>query len=156
MSLKKDLAPVLNCKKFFANLFQNMHNSTSRLIRFLRKYLFCCCCPAQLDRSSHQPTTTANIFVQETGLHTDMGTKISKKPSSRENLSTNLSKGEIDLLKSSTNMTEQEIIEFHDNFLKECRSGFLTKKEFITMFKLLHPIDTKKQKVEKFCEYVFK
>jgi len=138
MNINKEVPPLLNCKKFFVNIFQIMHNSTSRLILLIRNYLFCCCCP-HLDRSQG-----------------DMGAKISKKPSSRENLSTTLSKDEIQLLQSSTNMTEQEIIDFHENFLKECPSGFLTKKEFITMFKLLHPIDTKKQKVEKFCEYVFK
>jgi hypothetical protein len=139
----KDL-PLLNCKKFFVNLFQTMHNLTSRFILFLQKYLFCsccCCCSKLVDNSSQSEV---------------MGAKISKKPSSRENLSTNLSEHEIDLLLISTKMSRQEIVDFHYNYLKECPSGFLTKKEFITMFKLLHPSDTKKQKVEKFCQYVFK
>jgi len=145
MSLPSKELPLLNCKKFFANLFQTMHNSTSRLILFLQKYLFCscCCCCSKLANNNSSQTE-------------EMGAKISKKPSSRENLSTNLSEHEMDLLLISTKMSRQEIVDFHYNYLKECPSGFLTKKEFITMFKLLHPSDTKKQKVEKFCEYVFK
>ncbi len=57
---------------------------------------------------------------------------------------------------ASTNMDSEQIRDFHANFLQDCPTGVVTKKEFIKMFKQLHSNDNKKQKAEKFTEYVFK
>ena len=44
----------------------------------------------------------------------------------------------------------------HQNFLKECPSGKLTQKDFVKLFKEVHPSENKKEKADKFCQYVFK
>ena len=123
------------CQNFFRTAFTKMHNSTCRFLIFLRRFLHCC--PSSAD---------------------DMGSKLSHgvRSSSRNNVSTSLSEDEIELLMTSTTMNHQEILDFHENFLKDCPSGVLTKIEFVKMFKQLHPSDSKKQKVDKFCEYVFR
>ena len=141
MNFFKKLFSMCNCKNCCRKLFHtkshNMHNSKSRLLIFLRRYLSCVSC-----FKSDQTTT-------------EMGSKISKG-SSRSNLSTVLSENEINLLINSTKMNRQEITDFHENFLKDCPTGVITKTEFVKMFKQLHSNDGKKQKVEKFSEYVFR
>ncbi len=67
-----------------------------------------------------------------------------------------LSEEELNLLLKNTNMSRDQIIEFHQKFLQDCPTGILTKKEFVKMFQQLHPNEEKRKKVEKFCEYVFK
>ena len=69
-----------------------------------------------------------------------------------------LSEEEIKLLLTSTNMTRDQIVDFHTNFLIDCPNGIVRKKDFLRMYQQLHPSDdnNKKKKVEKFCEYVFK
>jgi len=63
---------------------------------------------------------------------------------------------EIKLLMDNTRLTEPQILALHRNFLKECPSGKLTKKDFVKLFKEVHPSENKKEKADKFCEYVFK
>jgi Ca2+-binding EF-hand superfamily protein len=63
---------------------------------------------------------------------------------------------EIKLLMDNTRLTRPQILALHRNFLKECPSGKLTKKDFVKLFKEVHPSETKKEKADKFCEYVFK
>ncbi len=67
-----------------------------------------------------------------------------------------LSENEIDLLLKSTDMTRDQIVDFHQNFLQDCPNGVITKKEFVRMFKQLHSNESRKEKAEKFTEYVFK
>jgi neuronal calcium sensor 1 len=67
-----------------------------------------------------------------------------------------LTEEEIKILLSNTKLTRPQIIALHQNFLKECPTGKLTKKDFIKLFKEVHPSDNKKEKADKFCEYVFK
>lgn len=89
----------------------------------------------------------------------NMGSKFTKRCSSTTDLSvdrTNLTEEAIRLLISNTTMTREQIIDFHANFIRDCPSGCMTKKHFIRMFKELHPSDSKKQKVDKFCDYVFR
>jgi hypothetical protein len=69
---------------------------------------------------------------------------------------TELSEGQICLLLKSTDMNREQIMDFHQNFLIDCPSGVITKKEFIKMFKQLQSDESRKQKAEKFTEYVFK
>lgn len=67
-----------------------------------------------------------------------------------------LKEEDIQLLQTATSMSREQIIDFHNNFLKDCPNGILTKKEFCRMFKELHSNDSKSKKIEKFSEYVFK
>lgn len=67
-----------------------------------------------------------------------------------------LTEEEIKLLLDNTRLTRAQIVALHSNFLKECPSGKLTKKDFIKLFKEVHPSENKKEKADKFCEYVFK
>ena len=67
-----------------------------------------------------------------------------------------LEENEIKLLLESTDMSRQQIEDFHENFLKDCPNGVITKKQFVKMFKQLHLNEAKKQKADKFVEYVFK
>lgn len=67
-----------------------------------------------------------------------------------------LTEEEIKLLLGNTKLNRAQINALHQNFLKECPSGKLTKKDFVKLFKEVHPSENKKEKADKFCEYVFK
>lgn len=67
-----------------------------------------------------------------------------------------LTEEEIKLLLDNTHLTRAQIVALHSNFLKECPTGKLTKKDFVKLFKEVHPSENKKEKADKFCEYVFK
>ncbi len=67
-----------------------------------------------------------------------------------------ITEDEILLLLANTQMNREQIFDFHANFLNDCPSGKLTKKEFVNMFKQLSVVETNKNKAEKFTEYVFK
>lgn len=67
-----------------------------------------------------------------------------------------LTEEEIKLLLDNTHLSRPQIIALHRNFLKECPTGKLTKKDFIKLFKEVHPSENKREKADKFCEYVFK
>lgn len=78
-----------------------------------------------------------------------VGGKVKKDP-------TILSEEEVKLLLENTKLNRAQINALHQNFLKECPSCKLTKKDFIKLFKEVHPSENKKEKADKFCEYVFK
>ncbi len=67
-----------------------------------------------------------------------------------------LTEEEIKLLLENTKLNRAQINALHQNFLRECPSGKLTKKDFVKLFKEVHPSENKKEKADKFCEYVFK
>ncbi|CAF0798258.1 unnamed protein product [Brachionus calyciflorus] len=67
-----------------------------------------------------------------------------------------LDENELRFLIASTKMSREQIIDFHENFLRDCPSGYLTKKEFVKMFKELYHNEDLNDKADKFCEYVFK
>lgn len=78
-----------------------------------------------------------------------VGSKSKKDPK-------NLTEEEINLLLQNTRLTRNQILALHQNFLKECPSGKLTQKDFVKLFKEVHPSENKKEKADKFCQYVFK
>lgn len=84
-----------------------------------------------------------------------MGNKFAKNINVNEQ-KTKLSEKEIQLLLQNTTMSREQIIDFHENFLRDCPNGILTKKDFVRIFKELHPIEARRQKADKFCEYVFR
>lgn len=67
-----------------------------------------------------------------------------------------LTDDEVKILRENTSLSISQINTLHANFLKECPTGKLTKKDFIKLFKEVHPSENKKEKADKFCEYVFK
>ena len=67
-----------------------------------------------------------------------------------------LTEEEIKRLLDNTSLNRREIVTLHQNFLKECPTGKLTKKDFVKLFKEVHPSENKNEKADKFCEYVFK
>ena len=93
----------------------------------------------------------------------DMGARLgrtdkitSSEPSIASSQHKTLTENEIQLLLSNTTMSREQIIDFHRNFLQDCPNGCLTKKEFLKMFKQIHPVDKSKQKADKFSDYVFR
>ena len=70
--------------------------------------------------------------------------------------STILTEEEIRFLLSNTKLTREQINALHYNFLEECPAGKMTKKDFSKLFKKVHQTDNKKEKSDKFCDYVFK
>lgn len=75
-----------------------------------------------------------------------MGNKGSKKDP------TKLNDDEIQLLLANTSFTREEIITWHQGFLKDCPNGKLDKKKFIEIYKVFYP----NGKADKFCSHVFK
>jgi len=66
-----------------------------------------------------------------------------------------LTEEDIKIIASNTKLTRPEIIGLHKNFIKECPTGKLNKKDFLKLFNEMHTLDKKKQKADKFCDYVF-
>jgi Ca2+-binding EF-hand superfamily protein len=62
---------------------------------------------------------------------------------------------EINLLTANTNFNRDEIISIHKDFVKDCPSGRIDKKDFGKLFKSLHPLDNKKSKIDKYCVFAF-
>jgi len=79
------------------------------------------------------------------------GRKKSPQPNS-----TILSEDEIRLLLQNTKLDRKEINDLHASFLQTCPTGRMTKKEFLRFFKEVHPAQSKREKADKFCDYVFK
>lgn len=78
------------------------------------------------------------------------GRKKSPQPNS-----TILSEEEIRLLLQNTKLDRKEINDLHANFLQTCPTGRMTKKDFLRFFKEVHPAQNKREKADKFCDYVF-
>ncbi|CAF3642030.1 unnamed protein product [Rotaria sp. Silwood1] len=53
----------------------------------------------------------------------------------------NLTPKECDILTANAKLTEQEIREWHTDFLRQYPSGTLDKKTFIDYYQKLHPHD---------------
>ncbi|CAF0820913.1 unnamed protein product [Rotaria sordida] len=63
-----------------------------------------------------------------------------------------LSEMEIQILLSITNFTREEILQWHEKFLADCPHGYMTRKEFILMYKSLCPTDD----AERFAGHIFR
>ena len=126
--------------------------SSFRFAQFLRRFL---------SRGKHHQDN--NNKKDHHHHHDNMGARLGrtdKITSSEQSIASQsqktLNENEIQLLLSNTTMSREQIIDFHRNFLQDCPSGCLTKKEFLKMFKQIHPVDKSKQKAEKFSDYVFR
>lgn len=76
-----------------------------------------------------------------------MGSKSSKKKADP----TKLTEQEVQFLMSHTRYTKDEIIRWHQGFLKDCPKGELDKKQFTNVFKEFYP----QGKAEKFSASIF-
>ncbi|CAF3937736.1 unnamed protein product [Rotaria magnacalcarata] len=65
---------------------------------------------------------------------------------------TKLCKQHTDILKNATKFSEEEIREWHAEFLRDCHNGKLGKKEF----KKFHRQYCRPEKANIFCDYIFK
>ncbi len=72
---------------------------------------------------------------------------------SRKRYDYEISESDIDYLMNNTDFTRDQIIQWFNDFKKQCPNGKLDKNSFISLYKKLIPGDTKAE--EKFCEYVF-
>lgn len=52
----------------------------------------------------------------------------------------------------TTSFKREEIIKWHEGFIKDCPSGQLNKRKFIEVYKVFYP----QGKADKFCSLVFK
>jgi hypothetical protein len=86
----------------------------------------------------------------------NMGSKIAKSRKIATTSNIKLSDAEIELLLLNTKMSREEIIDFHRNFLQDVPNGYVTKRDFVRLFRMLSSNEQNNQKVDKFCEYVFK
>lgn len=59
---------------------------------------------------------------------------------------------DIKMLEQNTVLSRSQILQWFDDFQKECKSGGLDKKDFIRFYKELIPDHPN---ADKFCEYVF-
>jgi neuronal calcium sensor 1 len=67
-----------------------------------------------------------------------------------------LSEEEIRLLLQNTHLDRKQINDLHAEFLRQCPTGRMNKKDFLKFFKEFHPAQNKREKAEKFCDYAFK
>jgi Ca2+-binding EF-hand superfamily protein len=67
----------------------------------------------------------------------------------------NLSDVQLDLLVKSTRFDREALRDFYASFIKDCPNGYLTKKDFLRIFKQLHPNQLQYNKFEPYCNYVF-
>lgn len=94
-----------------------------------------------------------------------MGNKSSRKTNKSDPAV--LTEDELNLLKTSTLYSEEEIQAWHTGFLKDCPSGQLDKKQFLQLYRVSlgssRPIDLVHSqrfypdgKPDKYCHFVFK
>ncbi|RNA03141.1 Neuronal calcium sensor 2 [Brachionus plicatilis] len=76
-----------------------------------------------------------------------MGNKDSKKKAEK-----NLSESELTLLMNNTTFSREEILQWHQGFMRDCSNGRLNCKKFIEVYKVFYP----EGKADKFCSHVFK
>jgi hypothetical protein len=110
----------------------------------------------QLVKNSFLCFTCLSRSEKELSESTTMGNNFRKNKVATNSCDIRLTETELELLLKNTNMSREQLVEFHSKFLQDCPTGVLTKKEFVKMFQQLHPIEESRKKVEKFCEYVFK
>ncbi|CAF5007568.1 unnamed protein product [Rotaria sp. Silwood1] len=55
------------------------------------------------------------------------------------------------MLQASTNYTESEIRDWHEDFIRECPTGRLNKKQFIQIYQKFYP----NGKADNYCKYAF-
>ncbi len=67
-----------------------------------------------------------------------------------------LTDSEVNLLVANTHFTAEQINKFHNDFLQDCPSGRLEKKDFVRLFKQLHPNENKSARADNYCDYVFR
>lgn len=75
-----------------------------------------------------------------------MGNKVEKKK-------TCLTEEDIKMLEMTTCLTRNQILEWYQDFVKECKNGELNKKNFTRFYKDLMP---DRSNTDKFCEFVFR
>lgn len=80
-----------------------------------------------------------------------MGNKQPKNKEINEDSSV-LTEEKIKSLMENTSFKREEIIKWHEGFIKDCPSGQLNKKKFIEVYKVFYPHG----KADKFCSLVFK
>jgi neurocalcin delta len=76
-----------------------------------------------------------------------MGNKAGKEKKD----STKLTEDDISLLIANTTFNREQIIQWHEGFLKDCPKGELDKKKFTDVYKEFYP----QGKADKFCAQVF-
>jgi Ca2+-binding EF-hand superfamily protein len=74
-----------------------------------------------------------------------MGNKVQKKK-------TSLTDQDVMMLQLTTSLDKKEILQWHENFRKECKNGQLNKKNFTHFYKELMP---NHPNADKFSEFVF-
>lgn len=79
-----------------------------------------------------------------------MGGKASK--SDKKNAKTELTDEEIELLLKNTHFNREQIVEWHQGFIKDCPKGKLDKKKFVDVYRQFYPHG----KADKFCGFVFR
>ena len=131
-----------------------------KLIKFLN-YLFLNKFCSNNNKKSNETFSKLKKKFKSNMMHSRLFSKMGNRLAKRHRTSPTISKtilteDEISLLLSNTTMNREQILDFHSNFLLDCPTGCLTKKDFIKMFMELHSTDGKKQKADKFCDYVFK
>jgi hypothetical protein len=67
-----------------------------------------------------------------------------------------LQENELELLVKNTKFSAEEIQKLHYDFQQDCPTGRLEKKDFIRLFSILHPLESKQAKAESYCDYVFR
>ncbi|CAF1310373.1 unnamed protein product [Rotaria sp. Silwood1] len=70
---------------------------------------------------------------------------------SKKTTSTELTEKQIAMLKSATKYTENDIQEWHTEFIYNCPNGRLDKKNFTDIYEKFYP----NGKVDRYCEYAF-
>ncbi|CAF0716342.1 unnamed protein product, partial [Brachionus calyciflorus] len=63
-----------------------------------------------------------------------------------------LGDAELTSLLNNTSFTKEEILQWHEGFLKDCPKGRLNNKKFVEVYKVFYP----QGKADKFCNHVFK
>lgn len=145
----------------------NLHSSNSELEtthqnccfsfcrQFFSNFLKCFVKKSKISPKSKNNSNYSTSRFCLNNLFNRMGSKLSKSKSSSMSKFA-LSEHEIELLMANTTMSREQIVDFHQNFIQDCPTGYLSKKDFIKMFNELHPNESKKAKADKFCDYVFR
>ncbi|CAF0741727.1 unnamed protein product [Didymodactylos carnosus] len=93
-----------------------------------------------------------NSSSSKHNLFTKVGHRLQSMYKRFKGTHTQLTEMEIQVLITLTSFTREEVYEWHEKFLHDCPNGFMSRKQFVQMYKQLSP----KGDAERFAKHVYR
>jgi len=103
-------------------------------------------------KSNHSTASTNSSYRRSANILTNFSHRVQSLYRRFSNTHTQLSDLDIQVLSKLTSYSPEEIREWHEKFLADCPHGYMTKKQFVQMYRQLFP----KGDAERFAKHVYR